>query len=624
MFGKAIFTRLLIGVAVLQMLGCAVTESLTEQVSHLPEGSWGIGPAAAPPAEKDASPVQPASFESLAAPAQGGPIEQIRPPEPFSIRGATEADWSEPAAWELSLDEVIQIALANSTILRDLGGQVVQAPGLTPTIYGPAIRSTDARTGVEAALSAFDAQLASELFYESNDRVLNNQFLGGGVNFFEQGLGQFETSLTKQTASGTSYVLRHNVESDLNNAERNLFRRAWGWNLEGELRQPLLQGRGADFNRIAGPNGTPGNVNGVVIALIDVDASTAELEIALRDYLSDVENAYWDLFFAYQDLQVKVQARDRSLSTLQLLEARSEQGLKNAESDKLAQAKEQYFRFEEEVRDALGGRLVVGTRGFNGSGGGTFQGSGGVYANERRLRLIMGLPINDGRLIHTTSLPPEAPTLLDWHQVVGKALNNRTELRRQRLMVERRSLELRANRNFTLPQLDAIGRYRYRGLGDHLYDPRAEGLDTDTHEWLLGLSLSYPVGYRQAFAAVRNSQLMLARDRDLLVELERQVTYGVSNAMAEKDRAFEVWRLAINRAKAAEEQYEILLPEAQDLVRQFDFNALLDAERRLADALTNRNRAAVQYALATKNLNFEMGSLLEYYNIQMGRPSAGL
>ncbi|MCA9132373.1 MAG: TolC family protein [Planctomycetales bacterium] len=560
-------------------------------------------------------PYQPADFAM-----DGGllPSEPVVAAQPFSVRGASSPAWTPPQPWDLTLDEVIQVALANSTILRDLGARVVQSPGLTPTIYGPALQASDPVTGVEAALSAFDAQVASDLFFENNDRVLNNEFLGGGVNFFRQDLARFQSSLKKKTASGALYTLRHNVDGDLNNSTRNLLEgRAWSWNLEGEVRQPLLQGRGLAFNRIAGPQATPGVYNGVLLALLKADASASELEIGLRDYLSEVENAYWDLYFAFVDLEVKTKARDRSLGTLQLLQARARQGLPNAERDKLAQAKEQYFRFEEAVQNALGGRLVIGTRTFNGSGGGSFQGSGGIYANERRLRLIMGLPINDGRLIRTISQPPEAPTIHDWQEVVSRALARRTELRRQQLVVERHQLELVASRNFTLPQLDALGRYRYRGLGNHLYDPYANDLNTNTHEWFLGLSLAYPVGYRQGHAAVHNAQLRLSRELEMLNELERQVIYGVSNAVAEEHRAYEVWRFAINRAQAAQEQYDILFPEAQAPVRQFDFNALLDSERRLAEAETNAHSAAVQYALASKNVNFEMGTLLEYFNIHL-------
>jgi outer membrane protein TolC len=577
----------------LAMIGCATTEPFFTKTDLAPQ----IEASGLPPDKADVPPIIAAT--------------------PFSVRGASSADWSPPQAWDMTLDEAIQTALANSTILRDLGARVIQVPNQTPTIYGPGIQSSDPNTGVAGSLSAFDARLFSELGFELNDRVLNNQFLGGGVNDFNQDLADYRVGLRKQTASGTSFQLGHNIESDLNNANRNLFRRAWTWNLEGEVRQPLFQGRGVAFNRIAGPNATPGVYNGVLIALLKVDTSVTELEVALRDYLSDVENAYWDLYFACVDLEVKTNARDRSLSTLRLLDARAKQGLPNAERDKLAQAKEQYFRFEEAVQNALGGRLVIGTRTFNGSGGGTFQGTGGVYANERRLRLIMGLPINDGRLIRATSQPPQAPVIHDWSNVVGQAMSRRTELRRQELNVERTQLELIASRNFTLPRVDAVGRYRYRGLGDHLYDPFANDSSTNTHEWFMGLSLAMPVGFRQAYAAVHNAQLRLSRELDLLKELERQVMYGVSNAIAEENRAYEVWRFAINRAEAAKEQYEILFPEAQSPVRQFDFNALLDSERRLAEAESNAHSSAVQYALATKNVNFEMGTLLEYFNIHL-------
>lgn len=540
--------------------------------------------------------------------------------QPFSLRGASSPDWTPPASWDMTIDEAIQMALANSTVLRDLGAQVLQSPGTTPTIYSPAIQSTNGTSGVEAALSAFDAQLAGDFFYEDNERVLNNEFVGGGVNFFTQHLSTFESSLSKRSATGTLFTLRHNFDADLNNSERNLIDgRAWAYNVEAEVRQPLLQGRGTYFNRVAGPNATPGVYNGVVIARLNADISVAQLEIALRDYLSDVENAYWDLHFAYVDLAVKTTARDRSLNTYRLLQARED--LPGAEKDKLAQAKEQYFRFEQDVQNALAGQLVIGTRGFNGSGGGTFQGSGGVYVNERRLRLIMGLPINDGRLIRTTSEPNAAQVSYNWDDLTSNALARRTELRSQQLSVQQREHELAASKNFLLPRLDAVGRYRYRGLGDNLYDPNVTvsgtPADSDTHEWLMGISYSQSVGFRQAHAAVRNAQLRLSRERAILAELQRQVVHSVSNAVAECDRAYEVMRVSLNRLGAAQDQYDILNGEAQAPVRQFDFNALLDSERRLAEAETAANRAKIQYALATKNVNFEMGALLEYFNIHL-------
>ncbi|HUG18510.1 MAG TPA: hypothetical protein VMM56_05995 [Planctomycetaceae bacterium] len=132
------------------------------------------------------------------------------------------------------------------------------------TIHNPAIQETDPRFGVEAALSEFDAQFRSHTFFEKNNRVFNNQFFGGGVQRFTQDLHDHQTQLSKQTASGKQFFLRHNVDYDANNRTGNLFGSAWNANFETEIRQPLLQGAGSRFNRIAGPATTSNGKRDVI------------------------------------------------------------------------------------------------------------------------------------------------------------------------------------------------------------------------------------------------------------------------------------------------------------------------------------------------------------------------
>ena len=543
---------------------------------------------------------------------------------PFTVEKANADDWQAPPRKDMTLDEVVQIALANSTVLRGFGGRVVESPALAKTIYGPTVQATNPDRGVEAALSAFDAQFSSDFLFEDNHELLNNRILGLGVNDFRQTLYRSETSLSKRTATGTELILRNNITGDRNSSTSNLTRgRGWNWELESEIRQPLLLGRGLEFNQIAGPRATVGSYRGVMIARLNSDVSVTELQMGLRDYLSNVQNAYWDLYFAYENLRVKTEARDRCLDTLKNLQQLEESSVFGAEKDKVDQAKEQYFRFEEEVQNALAGRLLVGTRIFNGSGGGTFQGVGGVYACERRLRMIIGTEINDGKLIYTASEPSTAPINYVWNDVVSNALMRRTELRAQQLRVEKRRLELVASRAFTKPHLDAIGAYRYRGLGDQIYGTRVVSAETGnvfytpTHEWWAGLSLAYPVGQRLANSAVRNAQLELSREQALLDEVERRVIFGISNARGECARAQEILGLATLRREAAREQYETLTSPEYRERSKFDYNILLDSERRLAEADDNYLRARVQHALATKNLNFEMGTLLEALNIHL-------
>jgi hypothetical protein len=345
----------------------------------------------------------------------------------------------------------------------------------------------------------------------------------------------------------------------------------------------------------------------------------------VRDYLSNVENAYWELVFAYRDLEAKKKARDRSLESWQNAKQIAE--AVEGGGEKVAQAAEQYYRFQEEVETALSGRLVEGTRTFNGTTGGTFQGTGGVYVAERRLRLMIGAPINDNRLLRPATDVVPAQVVLNWDQVAGDALARRTELIRQRLRVRRRNLELTANRNFLLPRLDAVGRYRRRGFGDGLYDPTVpldRELSTDpllfgdsgTDEWQVGMELAVPIGFRQAHAGVRNAELALARERAVLGEMERQVIHDLSNAVAEQKRSFQLVQTGYNRRVAAERQFELLTaPEVEPLRQLDDFNLLLDAVRRLAEAETNYNRALVNYAVALKNVHVEAGDLMQYCNV---------
>lgn len=142
----------------------------------------------------------PGHFESVIAAteypdanAPTSPHVQSSPP-PRSIR--------EPEAIEflpLGLDEAIRIALANSEVIRNVGGRVVAAGADVKTIYDPAIRSTDPLFGPDAALSDFDTQFNTNILWERNERSFNNVILGGGrTTGFAQNRARFQTELSKR------------------------------------------------------------------------------------------------------------------------------------------------------------------------------------------------------------------------------------------------------------------------------------------------------------------------------------------------------------------------------------------------------------------------------------------
>lgn len=546
-------------------------------------------------------------------------MDALSTPPPISL-----SDPSAPEMWDLTLEETVRMALTNSKVLRDLGATVLRSPATTPTVYGPSLEVTDPRFGTEAALSAFDAQIGTRMFFAKNDRALNNFLIGGGTRLVDQDLAIFQTQISKTAATGSTFTLRHNMDYDANNAPGNLFPSAWNVNYEAEFRQPLMQGAGVDFNRIAGPDGAPGALRGIVLARLNSEISQADFEVAVRDFISNVENAYWDLYFAYRDLDAKRTARDASLHTWRIVKSWNETGKRGGEAEKEAQAREQYFRFEEQVQDALAGRLVEGTRTFNGSSGGTFRGAGGVQTAEKRLRLIVGLPMTDGKLIRPSDGPVMARVVFDWKTSLAEAITRRAELRRQRTVLRRSEMELVASRNFLLPRLDTVGLYRWRGFGDELLRTHRAGLGEfenayknltggDFQEWQLGVELSVPLGFRQGYAAVRNANLQLARERAMLKEQERQITHDLSAAVAEMDRALIVAQTAYNRRNAAQDQLRTSQIAWERGKAPVDL--VLDAQQRLADAESRYHRTLVEYGLAVKNVHFEKGTLLDYNGV---------
>jgi hypothetical protein len=107
----------------------------------------------------------------------------------------------------------------------------------------------------------------------------------------------------------------------------------------------------------------------------------------------------------------------------------------------------------------------------------------------------------------------------------------------------------------------------------------------------------------------------MARELELMKELERQILLAASSAIAEEHRAWELLRLAMNRARVASENYLILQSNAMIATRNFDVSGMIDSERRLAEAELNLRRAQIDYALAVKNVQFETGTLLESLRI---------
>jgi outer membrane protein TolC len=524
-----------------------------------------------------------------------------------TIQPLSFEDPADLPAIDLTLQEAINYGLTNSPILRTIGAasgaQLVNVG--TPTVYDPGIIASS-NGGTEAALAAFDAQYQQQLFWLNAD-VPANQVgdVFGQPNAFQSKSAVFNAGLSKTTATGASFALRHVVNYDRNNRFQGF--RAFsstftGW-LEAEWRQPLLQGSGTTYNLIAGPNAVPGQYNGVWIARINEDVSLADFENSVIQLVSDVETAYWDLVTAYRVLDTAVKAREAALQTWQIQKARLDVGSGRADDE--AQARSQYYQFDFQVKDSLAGVA-------------------GLYDAEQRLRYLIGFVATDGRLIRPTTDPTDVRVVFDWESALSQALERRVEIRRLRLAVRRRELELMAARLNYRPRLDWLSQYRYRGLGNHLIGGGDGNLDNlyaelsngDFQEWQTGIELTFPVGFRAAGVAIANARLNVRRERALLAESEYLASHDLSRAAREIEKTHELMETNYNRLISDLNQVDVLRIRYEQGSDSINF--LLQAQRQVVSSATDFYRSLSNYNLAIRDFHREKGSLLAYNHVQLG------
>lgn len=525
---------------------------------------------------------------------------ELLTPTPMTI-----SRFSETTPWELTVEEAVELALANSKVMQKLGGVVVNSPQGATTLFDQAITETQ-NNGVEAALSAFDAQVNTTFNIGRNERSFNNLFFGGGAASSITQTGNFRFDVSKQTATGATFAMRNITDYNRSNIPTNLFGSTYDVVNQVEARQPLLRGKGTLVNRIAGPNAVPGQYNGVLIARIRSDISLTQFEAAVRDLIRDVENNYWELYFAYRDLDTKIAARESSRETWQNRKLRYENGVGRPDDE--AQARQQYFNFQSQAQNALTGVL---------------NGQSGVLGSERNLRRLLGMPASDGRIIRPISEPSVAPVQFDWNQSQINALGRRVEIRRQKWTIRQRELEYLAAKALNKWRFDLVGQYGFRGFGDNLFGSRSRVngsafdslINGDLDDWSLGVELNGAIGNRQGHLAVRNAELNLVRERVLLKEQQRQILHDLNASFTEVDRAMENLKTSFNQRVAVFEELEPKRKRVNEGQDQVFF--LLDAEQRAATAESAVHRAVADYNRALLNFSYTSGTLLSRYNVRL-------
>jgi outer membrane protein TolC len=488
------------------------------------------------------------------------------------------------AVWELSLDEAIRIALANSEVIRTLAGTTAVASGAT--IFDPAINNTQ----IDQERANFDPTL------ESNNRFFRSELpdakfqlhpiTGRPIDiFFPQNPThgfRSDTGVQKKFISGATARVDVNVEQRDTQVGTLLPlnpQTTAGTSLS--LNQPLLQGAGA-----------AANLAPILIARIDTERSFFQLKDSVQELVRGTIEAYWQLSFAQVDVWAREQQVAQGREALGRAEARLATGSGN--EAEVAQSLVSYETFRANLIAARAKRLT----------------------REAALRNIMGVPPADDRVIVPATPASTRRLNTEWDQILALAEEYRPDLVELKLVLEADEQQLVISRNNALPRLDGVALYRWNGLEGRTPGGTRLLADGEFTDWELGVNFSVPLGLRRERAIVRQTELVLTRDRANLDQALHAAAHTLAESYRNLDEHYEQYVAFARVREAARTNVEQQLARLREGFRDVLLVNVLQSITDWGNAVSNENQALVLYNTELANLERETGTILESHGVR--------
>jgi outer membrane protein TolC len=355
-------------------------------------------------------------------------------------------------------------------------------------------------------------------------------------------------------------------------------------NVAATLTQPLLRGFRIDGQR-----------QQLRVTAISRDISDIQLRGTLATTLANVRNAYWELVYSIQALDVAKGALDLSEKLVQDNQARVEVGTM-APLD-VIQAQAQTATNRQTLAQAEANRQT---------------------AELALKRMIVGG--TDDPLWHAAITPIDRPTFrnetIDVETAVRKALSDRSDLQAAKKTLESNDITLRYLHNQTLPAVDLNANYGAAGLGGTAFIRQGSGLGStitgtipggyadalstlrrlDYPTWNVQVNVSYPIGASSGDASYARGRVQRNQSAAQLRSLELQIATEVTNAalqvtsgLTKYEAATSARELAETRLQAEQSRFEVGLSTNFFVVQ---------AQRDLATAQNSELRALLDYRKA--------------------------
>ncbi len=502
------------------------------------------------------------------------PLPALPPPETVLLRTAPDV-----VPRQLSLDEAIRIALANSKVIRVLAGVTAVSSG--QTIYDPAISNTD----IDVAQSVFDPTLGIGNHWNNNETPqgflnlkdpLGARIAGSRVGDYALGIGLAQRNVTGGTLKldyADTASRFHPGLFPLNPEDRN--------SLGLSYTQPLLRGAGVRANLAP-----------TVIARINTERSYFQFKDSVQELVRGVIEAYWNVFFANEDVAARRKQVNQAKEAYDKAEAFSQKGALK-DPGEYPQSKAAYFNFKASLTGA----------------------EGNLLRRKAALQNILGLPPNSSEPLELTTKPKTARIDPKWEDTVRLAQELRPDLIELELILEADQQAVLLANNQARPQVDAAMFYRWNGLDGQT--PSRDHIETgfgQFTDWTLGVNFSVPLGLRKDRAGLRRAELFVLRDQANLEQGLHSAIHALAGNYRNLAQAFEQYQqFKLTRAAAKE-----------NADGQFDrwkagvtiYLNVLQAISSLGDAESSEAQALAQYNIELANLERETGTILETHGVK--------
>lgn len=516
---------------------------------------------------------EPSDVESELSDERRNELDEMSGPEAYKdieLQTGTDLTGSDAApAVRLSLQQAVALAVKNNLDL--------QVARMTPAI-------SEAR--IVQAQGVFDATF----FTDANFSKLDTPQPTGNVPGFSGNTQrediQLSTGIRKPLISGGQITIQTDVNR--NEAIPSVFSvsKYYDADVLVNIEQPLLRNFGADINR-----------SNIVLAQNDRLAEAQQLKRRLLDVVARVEAGYWDVYFAQQQLRIRVSLLERSTDDRdRLIERRGY----DASPVEITEANS----FVELHRaDVIRARSAV------------------RVASDQLKRLLNSpdLPIADETLIVPVDEPTDEPISFSLLDLVTAALRHRPEMQIALLDIKDASVRQRVADNSRLPLLNIAATAQMNGVAtgsaSDAYDDMDDG---DFIDYILGAQFEMPIGNRQAEGLYRQRQLERRATALVYQRQAQDVVLEVKNALRNVQTSYElIGATRAARRAAADSLRAIEVQEASGvaLTPQFLINQKLSTQERLANAEVQEAQALTDYHNAIAALYQSTGTLLERNNI---------